>query len=69
MTPQVHRIHHARPLALSCSNYANVFPLWDVLFGTFTPPADPPRFAYGIEPDPHPRDFSAQLLWPFRRTS
>lgn len=67
MTPQVHRLHHARPLALSCSNYANVFPLWDVLFGTFSAPADHPRFEYGIEADPLPRSFAAQLLWPFRR--
>jgi sterol desaturase/sphingolipid hydroxylase (fatty acid hydroxylase superfamily) len=37
LTPQVHRIHHARERVLSCSNYANVFPLWDILFGTFEP--------------------------------
>ncbi len=66
LTPQVHCLHHARPLALSRSNYANVFPLWDVLFGTWSAPADHPRFEYGIEPDPLPSSFAAQLLWPFR---
>jgi sterol desaturase/sphingolipid hydroxylase (fatty acid hydroxylase superfamily) len=69
MTPQVHRLHHARPLALSRSNYANVFPLWDVLCGTFCAPGRHAHFEYGIEPDPHPRAFAAQLLWPLRRRS
>jgi len=66
LTPQVHRLHHARPLALSRSNFANVFPLWDLLFGTFSAPADHPRVEYGIEPDAHPRSFGAQLLFPLR---
>ena len=67
LTPQVHRIHHARPLALSCSNYANVFPLWDILFGSFHHPNDVPGFEYGIEDDDTPGDFLGQTLDPFAK--
>lgn len=65
LTPQVHRIHHARPLDLSCSNYANVFPLWDGLFGSFEHPERHAGFAYGIEGDAPRRDVGGQLLAPF----
>jgi len=65
LTPQVHRIHHARPTALSCSNYANVFPLWDILFGSFEHPERHGRLAYGIEGGALRRDLAGQLLGPF----
>ena len=65
MTPQVHRIHHARPLDLSCSNYANVFPFWDLLFGTFVHPDQAGRFEYGVEESTQPDDFLGQLLAPW----
>ena len=65
MTPQVHRIHHARARELSNSNYANVFPIWDVLFGTFEHPEGQPDFEYGIEGDTIPPDIVGQTLAPF----
>lgn len=64
LTPQVHRIHHGQPLELSCSNYANVFPFWDVLFGTFEHPDDQPHFEYGVEHDTIPPDIVGQTLAP-----
>ena len=65
LTPQAHRIHHARDVGLAMSNYANVFPLWDILFGSFEHPDKhrPPEF--GVEDDPMPRSFAGQLLAPF----
>lgn len=65
LTPQVHRIHHARPLRLSNSNYANVFPIWDVLFGTFEHPDAHPEFEYGVETSTQPDDVLGQMLAPF----
>ena len=65
MTPQVHHIHHARSLQLSCSNYASGFPIWDILFGTFEHPGAQSHFEYGIEEDTIPRDVVAQTLAPF----
>jgi sterol desaturase/sphingolipid hydroxylase (fatty acid hydroxylase superfamily) len=65
LTPQVHHVHHARPLALSCSNYANVFPFWDVLFDTFEHPDAQPAFEYGVEQSTQPDGFLGQTLAPF----
>ncbi len=65
LTPQVHHIHHARPRALSCSNYANTFPIWDILFGTYEHPGGQRRFQYGIEEDTIRSDILGQTLAPF----
>jgi sterol desaturase/sphingolipid hydroxylase (fatty acid hydroxylase superfamily) len=37
-SPQVHRIHHSRLPQHFDKNFAFVFPLWDVLFGTYYAP-------------------------------
>jgi sterol desaturase/sphingolipid hydroxylase (fatty acid hydroxylase superfamily) len=65
MTPQVHRIHHARSPGLTFSNYANVFPVWDVLFGTFRNPSRVVPDGFGIENDPMPGSLWGQLASPF----
>ncbi|MFI4904937.1 MAG: sterol desaturase family protein, partial [Burkholderiales bacterium] len=36
--PQAHRIHHSLEDAHADRNFAAVFPLWDILFGTFCAP-------------------------------
>jgi sterol desaturase/sphingolipid hydroxylase (fatty acid hydroxylase superfamily) len=36
--PQMHRIHHAPERAVHDKNFAAVFPLWDMLFGTYVAP-------------------------------
>jgi len=64
LTPAGHRIHHARRLDLALHNYANVFPLWDVLFGTFLDPTGRERPAAGLDQDPNPPGFLAQVLAP-----
>jgi sterol desaturase/sphingolipid hydroxylase (fatty acid hydroxylase superfamily) len=64
LTPPVHRIHHARRVDLALHNYANVLPLWDLLFGTFLDPSGRERPAAGIEEDPNPAGFLAQVLAP-----
>jgi sterol desaturase/sphingolipid hydroxylase (fatty acid hydroxylase superfamily) len=38
VTPQGHRVHHAKDHRLADGNFAVVTPLWDVLFGTFIDP-------------------------------
>lgn len=65
MTPQVHRIHHARDAHLAFGNYANVFPFWDVLFGTFRDPTRVAPGGFGIEDDLMPRSLYGQLAAPF----
>jgi sterol desaturase/sphingolipid hydroxylase (fatty acid hydroxylase superfamily) len=65
MTPQVHRIHHARRPELAFRNYANVFPLWDVLFGTFQDPALVEPDGFGVENDTMPASLWGQIAAPF----
>lgn len=41
VTPSLHRVHHSSHLPETNSNYSAVFPLWDLLLGTFrTLPSD-----------------------------
>jgi sterol desaturase/sphingolipid hydroxylase (fatty acid hydroxylase superfamily) len=37
-SPAAHRIHHSLDHQQSNSNFAAIFPVWDILFGTFTWP-------------------------------
>ena len=65
-TPVFHRWHHTRPDEGGNSNFASMFALWDVLFGTFymPPRALPDATASTI------REFPARLIeqsiYPFR---
>lgn len=39
ITPELHRVHHSIAFDENNSNFSNLFPLWDRLFGTFRPQA------------------------------
>jgi len=47
-TPSAHRVHHGTQAAYRDRNLGGVFVVWDVLFGTYAPEREPPR--YGTEP-------------------
>ncbi len=65
-TPLFHRWHHAAyPPRPNGVNFAAIFPLWDLVFGTFYTPLRQP-LAYGSA-DPVPQRFVAQMLYPFRK--
>jgi sterol desaturase/sphingolipid hydroxylase (fatty acid hydroxylase superfamily) len=68
-TPGLHRWHHAAPELLASispgprgCNFAGVFPIWDLLFGTFFLPASAPT-AFGTG-DPVPATLLGQLATP-----
>jgi sterol desaturase/sphingolipid hydroxylase (fatty acid hydroxylase superfamily) len=65
--PELHHWHHARDTRRA-SNFANLAPWLDVLFGTYHRPEDEgqERYALGID-TPFPRNYLAQLVHPFRR--
>jgi sterol desaturase/sphingolipid hydroxylase (fatty acid hydroxylase superfamily) len=64
LTPELHRIHHARALELAQSNFANVMPIWDMLFGTYRG-HEHDTDTFGIEDDPMPSGFMGQIIAPF----
>src|SRR5207244_2481492 len=62
-TPKFHHWHHAT--APVDKNFAIHLPVIDRMLGTYYLPEHFPP-AYGIEPNPVPRRYAAQLVWPFR---
>ena len=78
VTPQSHRIHHARNARQLNSNFGIFFSIWDRAFGTQYLHRDEYPDELGIE-DEHfpidqgtrirdiPRVYAAQLIYPFRR--
>jgi len=78
VTPQSHRIHHARGAHQLNSNFGAFFSLWDHAFGTQYPDHDEYPDELGIEDANFPIDqgtrlrdvpriYAAQLIYPFRR--
>lgn len=49
VTPHMHKVHHSRLHAETDSNYGNLFPVFDRLFGTFTPTQRGPLVPYGLD--------------------
>jgi len=48
VTPNMHKIHHSRRQQETDSNYANIFSLWDRMFGTYTSQVDFGTLRYGL---------------------
>ena len=57
VTPNMHHVHHHYVLPVTNTNYGNIFPYWDRLFGTYheMPGRD---LHYGIDTHPDPREHS-----------
>ncbi len=51
-TPDTHRIHHSVDIQMQNSNFGDIFPWWDRVFGTYRPPlpAGENRIVIGLEP-------------------
>lgn len=65
-TPAFHRWHHATDADALDKNFAGLFPMWDMLFGTFhLPERTPERF--GVIGPRVPDGLWAQLRFPFSR--
>ena len=54
VTPNMHKVHHSRVQRETDSNYANIFSIWDRLFGTYTRRADLETLRYGLDGFDHP---------------
>ena len=66
-SPAFHRWHHSKDTEAWDKNFAALFPVWDVLFGTFYLPRGKRPANFGIH-DPMPKSLWGQLTQPFRHT-
>ena len=66
VSPRFHRWHHTDEATARDTNFAGLFPVWDILFGTYHMPRDrvPQRFGTA---SPVPAGLIGQMLYPFRR--
>lgn len=48
LTPSHHRVHHARNVLYMDTNFCNLLPIWDRLFGTYMEVHEDTRIEYGI---------------------
>jgi sterol desaturase/sphingolipid hydroxylase (fatty acid hydroxylase superfamily) len=65
-TPIFHRWHHTSPSEGGNANFAPLFSLWDILFGTFYMPQGKIPAHYGVDEPTFPQSFLGQLVYPFR---
>jgi sterol desaturase/sphingolipid hydroxylase (fatty acid hydroxylase superfamily) len=64
-SPTLHRWHHSPRLDEGNSNYCETVMIWDLVFGTFYHPRRRPAADIGLNKGHMPKDFVAQLKWPF----
>jgi sterol desaturase/sphingolipid hydroxylase (fatty acid hydroxylase superfamily) len=62
VTPNMHKAHHSRAKRETNSNYANIFSIWDRLFGTYTARVDWNALRYGLEEQPATNQSTLGLL-------
>jgi sterol desaturase/sphingolipid hydroxylase (fatty acid hydroxylase superfamily) len=67
VTPHVHRLHHSNEPALADTNFANVLPAWDLIFGTFRHPGAHDLCGVGVIGQAMPESFVGQIFAPFSR--
>jgi len=64
-SPTFHRWHHTSQAEGLDKNFAGLFPIWDLAFGTFYMPEGARPREFGIT-EPIPDGLLGQLAWPFR---
>jgi sterol desaturase/sphingolipid hydroxylase (fatty acid hydroxylase superfamily) len=65
-SPAFHRWHHTTDEAGIDKNFAGLFPIYDVIFGTFYMPRGQQPRNFGIHGERMTDNFVGQLLYPFR---
>jgi sterol desaturase/sphingolipid hydroxylase (fatty acid hydroxylase superfamily) len=64
--PQVHRIHHSRLPEHRDRNFAGNFPIWDLVFGSYYPPARHEFPPTGVEDEKEVDSLPDAIMLPFR---
>jgi sterol desaturase/sphingolipid hydroxylase (fatty acid hydroxylase superfamily) len=65
-TPLFHRWHHTSEKEGLDKNFAGLFPIWDILFGTFHMPDNKVPEKFGVRHETIPEGLMAQLAYPFQ---
>ncbi len=67
-TTEFHHWHHANEPEAIHTNYSSLFPIWDLLFGTYRVPQDRGPSRYGVDEE-MPPSFVGLLRYPFIRAT
>ncbi len=69
VTPNMHRVHHHYVRPQTDSNYGNIFPFWDKLFGTYnTTPPEQLQYGLDVLEGRSDENLKVQLTIPFDRS-
>ena len=69
-SPNYHHWHHAADKVAYDKNFATMFPIFDLMFGTYYYPQGRLPEKYGLSEQEHaafPKTFGKQLLYPFKK--
>lgn len=67
-SPRFHRWHHTDEAATRDRNFAGLFPIWDIMFGTYHLPNDTRPQHFGTS-TPIPEGLWSQLRYPFKTSN
>jgi sterol desaturase/sphingolipid hydroxylase (fatty acid hydroxylase superfamily) len=65
-SPVYHRWHHSKEPEAIDKNFAALFPIFDLMFGTFYLPKNKQPSEFGLHGDQIPNDFVKHLVYPWR---
>ncbi|MBS0025990.1 sterol desaturase family protein [Chitinophaga sp. 2R12] len=70
VSPDMHKVHHSHYQPETDANYANIFSIWDRLFGTFVKVPDTLALRYGLDEyqDPRYQEIGSLLKVPWQNT-
>ena len=66
VSPVYHQWHHSSEPDAIDRNFAGMFPIWDLLFGTYYMPRGKIATRFGCKSDPPPETFAGQMMYPLR---
>ncbi len=67
-SPQYHRIHHAADARYTDCNFAALFPVYDLIFGTHRRPANDEYPSTGLVPREAATGILDLIVWPVRHS-
>ncbi|KAG4069264.1 hypothetical protein HA402_012117 [Bradysia odoriphaga] len=71
VSPDMHKVHHSHYQPETDANYANIFSIWDRLFGTFVKVPDTLAIRYGLDEyqDPRYQEIGSLLKVPWEHAT